>query len=724
MRIARDHRVCATAVAFVLTLVCTAMAQYSGGTGEPNDPYQIATVADLIALGDRPEDYDKHFVLTADIDLDPNLPGGRVFDTAVIAPGVNRLDPNLPAPLFAGVFDGNGHTLAHLTVHGASYVGLFGQLASGAQVTGLGVVDADITGHYYTGGVVGYSQGALVACGVTGSVEGGGVAYTGGLVGCNDGHLLRCYSTSTVIGAQSVGGLAGANDGAITQCYSTGTVRGSTTVGGLVGRNSGSMVYCSTTSAVSGTQHIGGLVGLTDGGVAQCYSAGAVTGGTSDVGGLVGSTFGHVTGCFWDTQSSGWATSAGGTGKTTAEMQDVRTYRDAGWDWVDTVEDGTSQIWQMPPEGGYPVLAIFHGHTPPQLQGAGTPQNPYQISDARELGAMVHYGPYVHYRLAAAIDLAKIRWAAAVLPSLGGTFDGSALRITHLTVEGGGYAGLFGWLAPGAEVRNLGVGDVNIVGASSYVGGLVGKNEGVVTRCFSTGAIRGDWSVGGIVGSNRVGTVTLCRSSTAVTADNAAGGIVGYNFDGTIADCYSNGAVSSSMSGSGGLVGFNDGAVTACCSTGTVFAKDSAGGLAGLNTGAISNSYATGEVTGTYTVGGLVGTNMGPGCDAGTISNCYAAGAVWGETHTGGLVGSNVCEKTGEPGIVTHCFWDTWTSGQAESSAGTGRTRPEMQTAATFLDAGWDLAGETANGTEDIWWVEEGKDYPRLWWEAADEEDY
>jgi hypothetical protein len=26
--------------------------------------------------------------------------------------------------------------------------------------------------------------------------------------------------------------------------------------------------------------------------------------------------------------------------------------------------------------------------------------------------------------------------------------------------------------------------------------------------------------------------------------------------------------------------------------------------------------------------------------------------------------------------------------------------------------------GETANGTEDIWWILEGQDYPRLWWEA------
>ena len=43
----------------------------------------------------------------------------------------------------------------------------------------------------------------------------------------------------------------------------------------------------------------------------------------------------------------------------------------------------------------------------------------------------------------------------------------------------------------------------------------------------------------------------------------------------------------------------------------------------------------------------------------------------------------------------------------------------EMQTAKTFLDAGWDFVDGTANGTEDIWWILEGQDYPRLWWEAA-----
>jgi hypothetical protein len=71
-----------------------------------------------------------------------------------------------------------------------------------------------------------------------------------------------------------------------------------------------------------------------------------------------------------------------------------------------------------------------------------------------------------------------------------------------------------------------------------------------------------------------------------------------------------------------------------------------------------------------------------------------------------------------DSGTVTGCFWDTQTSGQATSAGGTGKTTAELQTAATFLDAGWDFAGETANGMEDIWWILEGQDYPRLRWQA------
>ena len=68
-------------------------------------------------------------------------------------------------------------------------------------------------------------------------------------------------------------------------------------------------------------------------------------------------------------------------------------------------------------------------------------------------------------------------------------------------------------------------------------------------------------------------------------------------------------------------------------------------------------------------------------------------------------------------GSTTKSFWDVQTSNQTTSDGGDGRTTAEMQTAATFLEAGWDFADETENGIDDIWWIDEGQGYPRLWWE-------
>jgi hypothetical protein len=102
MTTARNSRICrATFLTIIIYLFSfPAYAKYSGGTGEPNDPYQIATAGDLMLLGESLEDYNKNFILTADIDLDPNLPGRKVFDMAVIA-------PNWEMP-FTGVLDGVG----------------------------------------------------------------------------------------------------------------------------------------------------------------------------------------------------------------------------------------------------------------------------------------------------------------------------------------------------------------------------------------------------------------------------------------------------------------------------------------------------------------------------------------------------------------------------------------------------------------------------------------
>ena len=45
------------------------LARYSGGTGEPNSPYRIATPNDLNDIGNHVEDYNKCFVMVNDINL-------------------------------------------------------------------------------------------------------------------------------------------------------------------------------------------------------------------------------------------------------------------------------------------------------------------------------------------------------------------------------------------------------------------------------------------------------------------------------------------------------------------------------------------------------------------------------------------------------------------------------------------------------------------------------
>ena len=326
---------------FLFNLDAVAQRKYGGGAGEPNDPYRIATAAHLIALGETATDYGKHFVLTADVDLDPNRPGGKVFDKAVIAPDTDPLNEDFQGTPFTGTFDGRGHRISRLTIKGGGYLGLFGLLGRRgwlplAVVENLGVSDVNLVGAgRNVGGLAGRTAGVVTRCHSTGAVS--GESDVGGLAGRNLGTMIRCYSTSAVSNTDSyVGGLLGSNGGAVAQCYSAGNL--------------------------SGGFHVGGLVGHNDGSVTQCYSTGAV-GGLRSVGGLIGSNSdlyqgqGIVTLCFWDMQTSGQATSAGGTGKAKAEMQTAATFLAAGWDFVGETVNGTEDIWWILEGKDYPRLS-------------------------------------------------------------------------------------------------------------------------------------------------------------------------------------------------------------------------------------------------------------------------------------------------------------------------------------------------------------------------------
>ena len=619
-------------------------------------------------------------------------------------------------------------------------------------------------GSVNVGGLVGWNYGTVTRCYSNGLVSGD--SYIGGLVGGNSGDVTQCYSTGPVTGVKEVGGLVGTNYGHVSYCYSTGSVIGNSDVGGLVGSSwiEGGLILtdCYSTGSVSGESQVGGLVGV--GFAIRCYSTGPVS-GTSSVGGLIGS--GIAPGCFWDIETSGQATSADGTGLKTSQMHDPNTFMAAGWDFA------PHDVWFEPEGGGYPILwwQLPPGFGLPTFSGGnGEPNDPYRISTPAELNGIGHNPRLMgaHFELVNDIDLAGIDFyiIGNEFCPFTGSCNGNAHTISHLTISGRSNLGLICQLGPGAEVRNLGVVDVNIVGSGSYVGALVGRNYdgrldtcystgtvsgskyvgglvgcdgglysvgGVLTGCYSTSTVSGTGPVGGLVGSNH-GTVAQCYSTGAVSGTQDVGGLVGGNY-GDVTNCYSSGTVSGTGDYVGGLVGYNSGGIATSYSAGTVTGDDYVGGLVGYNyRGSIATSYSSGSVTGRNDVGGLVGSNsygsistsystavvMGTAQYAGglvghneyygRVTQCYSTGAVTGRYCVGGLVGWN-------RDAVTASFWDIQTSVQGTSAGGTGKTTAEMQTAKTFLDAGWDFVGETTNGTEDIWWILEGQDYPRLWWE-------
>jgi hypothetical protein len=396
----------------IFSLNLPAHAKYSGGTGGPSNPYQISTAADLIQLSQSPEDYGKHFILIADINLDPNLPGRWVFDKAVIAPNTDETGLRYQLTGFSGVFNGNGHTISYLTISGISNLGLFGVIMEGAKISDLNLTNVDVVG---TGGgiqegqspgsigsLVGLNRGSVHNCHSTGSVISRG--FVGGLVGTNyrgnvtqssstgyvlgkfvvggligdnyRGNVTNCWSSSTVEGEDWVGGLIGENVGenfsvglaTVMACYSTGTVTGVgefgeyyTSIGGLMGLNNGQVINSYSTCSVSGDSSVGGLIGDNSGYVTKCYSAGRVTINLRAIGGLIGSGWSDkVIDSFWDIDSSMQEFSVGGIGKTTTEMYSASTFLEAGWDLVDETENGTEDIWWITEGQYYPRLCWQH----------------------------------------------------------------------------------------------------------------------------------------------------------------------------------------------------------------------------------------------------------------------------------------------------------------------------------------------------------------------------
>ncbi|MCT8124554.1 filamentous hemagglutinin N-terminal domain-containing protein [Alishewanella sp. BS5-314] len=301
-------------------------------------------------------------------------------------------------------------------VTGTSKVGgLFGQwggkhaehLYSRANVQGSGEG---------IGGLIGYwDSGSLSQVFATGDVNASaGASRVGGLIGDIDGTqgLKQSHATGNVTSdptnSESVGGLIGfMYETEILQSFATGNVHGQNNVGGLIGYNNNygtrEVRDSYAIGNVNGVDKVGGFIGYSnESRVVNSYSVGQVTVAPGGIrGGLIAfedNSNAIISNSFWNVTTSGIGSSgqtsgsAGGLGKTTAQMSDILTFRGSNpnapiWNIVAadiagpypqlrwSTEIGGSSVWVIPFSMLYSVFSdviLQTGGTFSAQQGSGS----------------------------------------------------------------------------------------------------------------------------------------------------------------------------------------------------------------------------------------------------------------------------------------------------------------------------------------------------------------
>lgn len=363
-------------LASVIQLFSQTAIAPSAGDGSSGNPYQIASLENLYWLASSPNQMDKYYIQTADIDASETITWyiedhDSISYTGDRYIGWIQIGKYSESP-FTGSYDGQGYIISNLYF---SYIdvpyggtdrqqkGLFGYV-NGAEIKNVRLYNIDFSSMFYTGGIVGENRyGSINNCYVEGKID----SYTegGGIAGRNDGGIIsNCRTDINFIGSSFSGGIVGKCFGGalISNCYSTGSI-------------------------LTSEDWSGGLIGkISDSDVINCYSAVNITSSGDECGGLVGDNdTSTVTSSFWDTEISGQSASNGGTGKTTAEMRDISTFTDAGWDFAEESLNGTEDIWTIGNDHnyGYPY---FNDQTIQSLPIVDT----YTIYNLTSSGAEIH----------------------------------------------------------------------------------------------------------------------------------------------------------------------------------------------------------------------------------------------------------------------------------------------------------------------------------------------
>ena len=265
------------ALLLVLTMVFSLMpaalaADTLSGSGTEDDPYLLATAADLKAFRDmaNAEASSKLCAtLTADIDL-----GGEAW-TPFEGPTVGGA--------YAGTFDGANHTIKGLSVNLTSNAGagLFGTVC-GATIKNLKVEgNVSASSSAFVGGIVGrtLTSATIDSCSFAGTVtstkKSGASNATAGIVGkvkTGTVTITNCANTATVNGngniAAGILGYGGSNKVTIENCYNTGAISGQWYASGICGSSTvkaqtSSIRNCYNSGTITATNGGGYYAGIT-----------------------------------------------------------------------------------------------------------------------------------------------------------------------------------------------------------------------------------------------------------------------------------------------------------------------------------------------------------------------------------------------------------------------------------------------------------------------------
>ncbi len=213
-------------------------------------------------------------------------------------------------------------------------------------------------------------------------------------------------------------------------------------------------------------------------------------------------------------------------------------------------------------------------------------------------------------------DLDMTGYELEPLAIFGGTFEGNNYSIKGLSFQNiGSNKGLFGVIKESGMISNLCV-EVWIepTGSKSNLGGIAGTNQGKIYNCIVNGKIKGEETVGGIVGNNtQTGLISRCSNYAKITGNQYNGGIAGKNY-GSIFNCTNYATVNEEENAkaqdTGGIAGISYGEIEQCINEadiGYLHTGYNVGGIVGRQNGHVMDSVNHGNIYGRKDVGGIVG---------------------------------------------------------------------------------------------------------------------